>query len=156
MGEQADRRLLAALRGDHYLHEEENGIWREVTDERTDAYVTRRDRYEAPHNVFIPTATEGRERYDELYTPLGELAEQRSQERTAKLETGGAPTQRAEPEPSGSRSRSGYRRRIRPRRRRRRRERPAQRHERAWAIRTDSRKRYPVDGIKTNAPRAQG
>ena len=46
-----------------------------MTDERTDAYVTGRDRYESPHNAFIPTSMDGRERYDELFTPLDELAQ---------------------------------------------------------------------------------
>ena len=78
---QADDRLLAALRAEHYIHDEENLIWREVSDERTDAYLTGTERYETPHNAFIPTAMDGRERYDELFTPLDELAERWSEER---------------------------------------------------------------------------
>lgn len=93
VGEQADRRLLAALRGGHYIHEEENLVWREVTDERTDAYVTGRDRYESPGNAFIPTSMDGRERYDELFTPLDELARRWSRERAVDLDAATAPAQ---------------------------------------------------------------
>lgn len=81
VSEQADQRLLAKLRGEHYIHDEANLIWREVTDERTDAYVTGRDRYEAPERAFVPTTMDFKERYDELFTPLDELAERWSQER---------------------------------------------------------------------------
>ena len=82
---------MAALRGGHYIHEEENLVWREVTDERTDAYITGRDQYESPANAFIPTSMDGGERYNELFTPLDELARRWSRERAADLDAAAAP-----------------------------------------------------------------
>ena len=77
----ADARLLEMMRSNDYLFDENNALWRDVTDERTDRYIYGADTYNTVH-AFVPThEADAKKRYDELYTPLDQFAEQVRAER---------------------------------------------------------------------------